>query len=403
MEEWLLMAREIVTCLSGIDVRLVSMEDGSLNKAIRDTFYGALLPLLYDKDIETALKEIEPNCAYILTEILGLTYLLIRLPDSASFLMAGPCRVPTFSEGKLRSLLQQFHLSPSDAERILSYCRWQPQISVEKLYQLGTLLGHHVLGLREPLAFRQITYHWNAASQSVVAPPEQYVTPSAVRQIEMRYEASTVLTEAVKHGNLAMALRTLRIIASHTSSTMRNPNPLRNAQNYCIVMNTQLRHAMEEQKIHPYRLDQVSSEIATHIESIKSLDEVAEYHQQIVRRYCELALEKNYSHLDPLTRQIVVYIKSHLTDNLTVKDTAKALLLNANYLSGKFHQSMGMTFTDFVNQQRTEQAASLLKHTDLQIQQISSAVGYNNASHFAKQFLRFYGETPRNYRSRNKL
>ena len=87
-----------------------------------------------------------------------------------------------------------------------------------------------------------------------------------------------------------------------------------------------------------------------------------------------------------------------MADNLTVKDTANALTVNANYLSTLFHNEMGMTFIDFVNKERTNQAAALLKHTNLQIQQIASAVGYNNTSYFAKQFLRFQGVSPSHYR-----
>ena len=77
----------------------------------------------------------------------------------------------------------------------------------------------------------------------------------------MRYEASAALTEAVKAGNLSLALRLIQDMYTGITSMVRNPDPMRNAQNMCIILNTQLRHAMEEQKIHPYRLDMVSGEI----------------------------------------------------------------------------------------------------------------------------------------------
>ena len=74
-------------------------------------------------------------------------------------------------------------------------------------------------------------------------------------------------------------------------------------------------------------------------------------------------------------------------------------MVNANYLSDQFHKDTGMTFIDFVNRERVEQAASLLKHTNLQVQQIAALVGYNNTSYFAKQFMRFYRMTPRSFRN----
>lgn len=403
MHTKLALARELVSCLGGMEVKVVSTGDGSIAERIQETFYGSVYPTFTDRNIELYLSRLEPGRVYFLGGILGLSYIVIRFPARNKFLTAGPCRLGEFSEARVRSSLRSYELSTTLTQQILSYCRWQPLLSPEKFHQLGILLGRHVLDLPEPIDYQHVEYHWSRSHQSVIAEPAPYEDHSKIRQIEMRYEASAALTEAVKAGNLSLALRLIQGIYTGLTSMIRNPDPMRNAQNMCIVLNTQLRHAMEERKIHPYRLDTVSGDIGRQIENLQSMEEVSNFFPHILRRYCELALEKNYSHLEPFSRQAVVYIKNHLTDNLTVKATAKALLVNANYLSGKFHREVGMTFTDFVNQQRTEQAASLLRRTNMQIQQIAAAVGYNNTSYFTRQFVRFYGVTPKVYRSRELL
>ena len=121
--------------------------------------------------------------------------------------------------------------------------------------------------------------------------------------------------------------------------------------------------------IHPFHLDQLSHEIALHIEQMRSAVEAEKYPLEIIRRYCELARENAYPDLKPFTRLAVTYIKEHLSDNLTVKGTAQALL----------------------------------KHTNLQIQQIAATVGYNNTSYFARQFVKFHRMTPRAYRNSGML
>ena len=403
MHTKLILARELVACLGGFDVRLVSDEDGSLAELFKESFYGAVSPAINERSIELYLAQLEPGKVYFLRGMLGLSYIAVRLPGRNKCLVAGPCQIDSFSESDIRGSLRPYGLSRETIQQIVSYCRWQPALPAEKFHQLGILLGRYVLDLPEPIEYRQIEYQWNQIHQPAFAQTEQYSDQSKIRQIEMRYEASAALTEAVKQGNLSLALGMVRGINPGITAMIRNPDPLRNAQNMCIVLNTQLRHAMEERKIHPYRLDMVSGEIGRQIEALKTLEEVGKFYAHIIRQYCELALEKNYSHLESFSRQAVVYIKNHLTDNLTVKGTADALLVNANYLSGKFHREVGMTFTEFVNRQRTEQAASLLRHTNMQVQQIASAVGYNNASHFAGQFFRFYGLTPRDYRKQNRL
>ena len=119
----------------------------------------------------------------------------------------------------------------------------------------------------------------------------------------------------------------------------------------------------------------------------------------MIREYCNLVREHSFPNLKPLIHLAVTYIKEHLNDNLTVKDTAHALTMNANYLSSQFHAEMGINFIDFVNQERVKQASSLLRHTNLPIKDIASVVGYNNTSYFSKQFYKVYHQAPRTYRS----
>jgi len=56
------------------------------------------------------------------------------------------------------------------------------------------------------------------------------------------------------------------------------------------------------------------------------------------------------------------------------------------------------TFTQFVNDFRIRQAIRLIAVGDKSISEIASEVGYNNFSHFNKQFKKVTGETPSKYK-----
>lgn len=268
----------------------------------------------------------------------------------------------------------------------------------DSLYRTAELVVQHLTGKRQ---LQRLVY-----GEDFPSPDENFIHRNLIpeedivhiRQVEQRYEYSAALTDAVQQGNLSLAMHLVGNYNPSAQTTVRNTNPLRNAQNYCIVMNTQLRHALEQSGIHPYQVDKLSNEIGLEIENLKKLDQLPEFFTSILRRYCRLVQDHAYPNLKPLTNLAVTYIKEHLADNLTVKDTAKALTVNANYLSTLFHADMGITFIDFVNRERTNQAASLLRHTNLQIQQIAATVGYNNTSYFARQFVRFQGISPSQYR-----
>lgn len=113
--------------------------------------------------------------------------------------------------------------------------------------------------------------------------------------------------------------------------------------------------------------------------------------------------EYTFSSLKPLTQLAVIYIKNHLNENITVKETAKALNVSADYLSHQFSTDMNMNFIEFLNQERVKQAASLLKHTDLRIQDIAAVVGFNHTSYFSKQFVKLYHQSPRDYRINGEI
>lgn len=397
MDEKLLLAREITSCLCGMEVWMVSEEDLSLHHFLSQSIYGDLRPLISTGVVRNILEDMQPECLYILSGILDLCYVVIRLRDHR-VLCAGPCMTAAFSESSVRGMLRSFRLNNQATERVLEYCRWQPVLSQATLHRFGVLLCCHVLDMAEPVPYRTVDYRWYQSAQPPI--PELEPEASNIHRIEQRYEASAALTEAVKQGNLSLAYSFVQGFQPGRSEIVRNTDPVRNAQNICIILNTQLRHALEECHVHPYLLDKVSEDIALHIETLKSPQQATKFCAEIIRRYCELSVEGKYQNLSRLTRQAVVYIKTRLSDNLTVKDAAKALLVNANYLSGIFRREMGISFIEFVNRERVEQAAALLRHTNMQIQRIAASVGYNNTSYFTRRFVRTWGCTPKDYRTK---
>ena len=326
-----------------------------------------------------------------------ITFLIYADIQANDVWILGPVLTKPLSREDALRYLEQFPIRQQTRENIVQFISKLPVVESHILYRTGDLVFGHLTGKTQPMKIAQATV---PPLESPMLNPA--FSPDAdivqMRQVELRYEYSAALTEAIQQGNLSLALHMVGSYNPNTQTSVRNVNPLRNAQNYCIVMNTQLRHALEKTGIHPYRVDKLSHEIGLEIEQLKSLKQLPNFFHSVIQRYCRLVQEHNYPNLKPLTHLAVTYIKEHLADNLTVKDTAAVLTVNANYLSTLFHKDLGMTFIDFVNRERTRQAAALLKHTSLQIQQIASTVGYNNTSYFAKQFLRFYGVSPSQYR-----
>lgn len=65
-----------------------------------------------------------------------------------------------------------------------------------------------------------------------------------------------------------------------------------------------------------------------------------------------------------------------------------------SYLSKLFKENMGENSIDYLMQKRLEEAARLLRETDMTVKQVVKSVGYEDATSFAKKFSKRFGMTP---------
>ena len=399
MEERLIQLRQILACTCGLQISSIPRTRNDIQKLFRDGI-GDTVNLMIQNE-NNFLQEVlnlpdKLDTIYEITTPGGVIFFCYILPSR--FIILGPALTQTVTPEITLHQLRRYHLSPQAESAIMELYSAVPVIPTERIYRIAETSIHQLMGMDIPIKFTQTNTIYSLENMLRSSPAAPSPEIAQMRQIAQRYEFGNALIEAIKQGNSSLAFHIAGQYTPGTETTVRNQNPLRNAQNYCIVFNTQLRHAMEQCGIHPYRVDKLSNEIGLQIEQLTEISKLKDFFSDMIRRYCRLVQKHSYPNLSPLINLTVEYIKEHLSDNITVKETAKALTVNADYLSAQFHQHMGISFIDFVNRERIHQAAALLSNTNLQIQQIAQIIGYNNASYFAKQFARFMGSSPRQYR-----
>lgn len=100
---------------------------------------------------------------------------------------------------------------------------------------------------------------------------------------------------------------------------------------------------------------------------------------------------------DPIS-MIYSYLTNNLKKNITLEDIAEYLQMNAASVCRFFKQKTGKTLFQCLNELRVEYACKLLANSNLTIAQISYDSGFNNQSHFNKQFRIVTGQTPTEYK-----
>ncbi len=84
--------------------------------------------------------------------------------------------------------------------------------------------------------------------------------------------------------------------------------------------------------------------------------------------------------------------------SISIKMLADHFNLDGTLVSKIFKAESGMSFTDYLLEQRMKAAINMLEKDDLSISSISEAVGYTNYLTFKRAFIRFQGISPKEYR-----
>ncbi|MDM5329489.1 response regulator [Neobacillus sp. CF12] len=112
------------------------------------------------------------------------------------------------------------------------------------------------------------------------------------------------------------------------------------------------------------------------------------------------ASSQNNTNREPI-REAIDYINNNLKNELSQKEVADHVHLNASYLSSLFKEHVKLTFSEYVTRRRIQRSKELLMTTNLPINDIAEESGYKTAKYFIKIFRELEGVTPSAYRKIN--
>lgn len=345
------------------------------------------------------LSSLRERTLYRLTTPAGLTFCLLPLPGGppAELLLVGPYRTTLLPPDRLMELGERLGIPPSRQRYFTEYYEGIPHVAS------GSPLLLMLFTLCERL-FGTPSYAVEELKAEYAEPPS--VPPAAslsedaelhMRAMEQRYAFENELCRAVEEGQLHMEERLLGAFSSNLFEK-RVADPLRNVQNYGIIMNTLLRKAAERGGVHPIHLDRVSSSFAAAIEALPALEGMQRLMVDIFRTYCRLVREHSTRGLPTAVQKTLLRIHADLSADLTAGALAAAQGVTTAYLSSAFRRATGMTLSEYVRKRRMGHAAHLLTHTALQIQTVALHCGILDLQYFSRLFKRQYGTTPSQYR-----
>ncbi|WP_408892738.1 response regulator [Paenibacillus taichungensis] len=101
---------------------------------------------------------------------------------------------------------------------------------------------------------------------------------------------------------------------------------------------------------------------------------------------------------NPIVNQVLQHIDKHYAEELSLKLLGAHYHLHPVYLGQLFHKETGDTFAEYINKYRIERAKEQLRNSNLKVHEIARNVGYWETGYFYKQFRKYVGISPTDFK-----
>lgn len=134
--------------------------------------------------------------------------------------------------------------------------------------------------------------------------------------------------------------------------------------------------------------------------SFQTIDDYMEVVTKWIETFDELVSNDLDSDMtEEQMQEAIEYIKDNFSTNLNMAVVSNHISMNYSLFSYTFKQYTGSNFVTYLKNIRVGEAKKLLTNTDMRINEISQAVGYEHEKHFMKTFKNITGLTPSQYRN----
>ena len=133
----------------------------------------------------------------------------------------------------------------------------------------------------------------------------------------------------------------------------------------------------------------------TKIEQVVALEKEAQFHFT--------KLVKNVKNNDDIAKNILIdqcknIIIKNINKKIIIKDIAKELYTNPDYLSRLFSKAEGITIKDYILREKVELSKNMLIYHKYSFGQIALFLHFYSQSHYIKVFKKFTKMTPKQFK-----
>ena len=371
-------------------------------ETIMDSQLASIIGFSSDVTVGQMLGMVENHTKYKMTTELNLQYIYMRLPvlSEKNILVIGPYLSMPPTSKDILEICDRAKIPLAVQKPLREYYASVPILSDgDKIFVMIDTFCERVW---QTPSFAIVEQNQNQKMSAIPLVPatlgESYGEIEAnIKVMEMRYAFENELIRAVTLGQQHKE----NLLVSKLNENMferRTTDSLRNAKNYCIIMNTLLRKAAENGGVHPIHIDSTSSKFAMKIEFLSDVKSCTTLMREMFSSYCRLVYKHSIRRYSPIVQKTILVIDSDISAELSLTNLAQKQGISSGYLATVFKKETGKTVSEYIKDKRIEHAMYLLGTTHLQIQTVALHCGIMDVQYFSKIFKKKIGKNPKEYR-----
>lgn len=307
---------------------------------------------------------------------LGCEYTLFRDPDGDVVIIAAlqddqedrdrfthalHNQAARFSSKRIPAFIGVGRIGSNPSEAAASYYEAKKALEYFMIYPEERIIQYPDLAAKRRCSDREFPFDWEDYAKFLMTQETEQLVSKIKTDFESVQHEEGVTPEGLKNAALEIVIR-FKMELKNTRSLAASD-----------IYETGLRKVLNS---------------TTFSELVSSLQQVA--------RETSLLLQKDSR--NPIINQVIGYIHDHFAEEMSLKMLAQIYHIHPVYLGQLFHKETGETFAEYINKFRVEKAKEQLKRTNLKVQEIARNVGYWETGYFYKQFRKYVGISPKDYK-----
>ncbi|MGO4495726.1 helix-turn-helix domain-containing protein [Paenibacillus sp. 2RAB27] len=270
--------------------------------------------------------------------------------------------------------------------------KMQVTISISKWVHTVKQIPHLFEEVKQALVYRDLL------DENQIIKTEQLSKLNVYKETGYPFTLDKEIINAIRNGQESGAID---LIAQFMKELAANGSTEFMLQQGMLQLLGSIRYASLQSGMNPVQLFG-SVNLFEQLAQIKEPEEMLKWFQhKVIGVFVQEMISRQDYHFKQIIEQVIVHLREQYMTQLSLESCADLFGTSPYTLSRAFKQITGINFIDFLTNIRISNAKSLLIETDMKINEVADAIGYQH-SYFNRLFKKYEGITPSQFRELNR-